>query len=175
MLIGSLLFYSRIPGNNTFTDNDGLPIAMGYGIFLLIGIGLVLNSYYFIIKNHLKKIRIGILVLVIGGIIMVLIPREFLIYTFLGNQKSELISVNTKETDYIWVDMKFYENDTFLCSSTNFNLTVENIGKYKLTNSSLHLTYENEQSKFLGTTFQIENDTLYCLDCNTALRLVKKQ
>ena len=65
VLVGGLLVHFRIPGNNTFTDNDAGPLALVYGIFLIIGIGLLLNSLIFKQKNHWKKYRTGIIVLVI--------------------------------------------------------------------------------------------------------------
>lgn len=65
-LTGGLLFHFRIPGNKTFTDNDAGPIALVYGIFIIMGIGLFLNSLIFIQKNHWSKYRIGVLVIIIG-------------------------------------------------------------------------------------------------------------
>ena len=51
-LTGGLLFHFRIPGNRTFTDNDSGPLALVYGVFLIIGIGLIINSLIFKQKKH---------------------------------------------------------------------------------------------------------------------------
>lgn len=174
-LAGFALFHFRLPGNHTFTDNDAAPIALVYGVFIIIGIGLVTNAFFFILKKHWKKFRISVMVFVIGCLIAVYIPREWIIWTLVGNETSEFTSVNTNEPYDIWVNLKLFENNKFLCSSSNIHLTVENIGTYELTNTSLNLKFENEKSKFMGTTFKIVNDTLHCLDCNTNVQLIDVQ
>jgi hypothetical protein len=98
--VGSLLFHFKFPGNQTFTDNDVVILSMFYGLFIFIGIGLTLNSFLFILKNHWKKFRIGVMIFAIGFLIVVFVPRELVVWTLYGEQKSEFTSVNTNESDY---------------------------------------------------------------------------
>ena len=172
-LAGGLLLEFKIPGHRTFTDNDAGVLAMVYGIFIIIGLGLILNSFIFKLKNHWKKFRVGVLVFVLGFAITVFIPRDFIIWTFLGNKESEFISVNENEFDYVWVKLELFKNNKFLCSSSNIELTVENIGKYELTEKSINLIFENEKSDFIGTKFEIIKDTVYCVNCKNAIKLIK--
>ena len=172
--IGSYLFYFRIPGNHTFTDNDLVFSALLYGLFILFGIGLTLYSFFQIIKAHQVKLRRGVMIFTIGFLIVVLLPREFIVWTFLGEKKIEYNALKTNDSNYISVTLQLHENNSFVSSSSNFNLTEEKIGNYKLTDKSLCLTFENEKSKLIGTRFEITNDTMYCLDCDFEIKLLKQ-
>ena len=137
-LAGGLLFHFRIPGNRTFTDNDAGPLAFIYGIFLIIGIGILLNSLIFKQKNHWRKYRTGIIVFVIGFGFLVFIPRDVIKWTFFGGKKTEFISI--KNPDFIWVKLELYKNNDFLCSTSHGGeMTEETLGKYKLKDNLLEL------------------------------------
>ena len=182
-LVGGLLFYFRIPGNETFTDNDAGPLALVYGIFIIIGIGLLLNSLIFKQKNHWKKYRTGVLVFVIGFGVLVFIPRNVIKWTFFGEKKMEFTSI--KNPEFIWVKLELYKNNDFLCSTSHGGeMTVENIGKYELKNDNLNLFFKNETSEHIkkyyktltnniGTNYRILNDTLICIDCEKEIKLEK--
>jgi hypothetical protein len=182
-MAGCLLVYFRIPGNNTFTDNDAGPLALVYGIFLIIGIGLLLNSLIFKKKNHWIKYRNGIIVFVIGFGVLVFIPRDVIKWTFFGGKKMEFISI--KNPDFIWIKLELYKNNDFLCSTSHRGeMTEETLGEYKLNNNVLELHLKNEVSENtkknyqtlyenIGTKYQILNDTLICLDCEKEIKLKK--
>lgn len=182
-LAGGLLFVFRIPGHQTFTDNDAGPLALIYGIFIIIGLGLLLNSIIFKIKNHWSKLRIGIMIFVIGFGLAVFLPREVIKWIFLGEKKMEFTSLENPK--FIWVKLELYKNNQFLCStSEGGEMTVENLGKYELENNSLNLIFENKISghvkkyyktlyKNIGTNYQLLNDTLICIDCENDIILKK--
>ncbi|MFS4482269.1 hypothetical protein ACKGJY_04585 [Hyunsoonleella sp. 2307UL5-6] len=183
VLVGGLLVHFRIPGNNTFTDNDAGPLALVYGIFLIIGIGLLLNSLIFKQKNHWKKYRTGIIVLVIGFGLLVFIPRDVVKWTFFGGKKLEFTSI--KNPDFIWVKLELYKNNDFLCSTSHGGeMTEETFGEYKLKNNVLELHLKNGISEHtknryktlyenIGTKYRILNDTLICMDCEKEIKLKK--
>ena len=182
-LAGGLLVHFRIPGNRTFTDNDAGPLTLFYGIFLIIGIGLLLNSLIFRHKNHWKKYRTGIIVFVIGFGLLVFIPRDVIKWTFFGGKKMEFTSV--RNSDFIWVKLELYKNNDFLCSTSHGGeMTEETLGEYKLKNNVLELHLKNGISehtkkgyqtlyKNIGTKYQILNDTLICIDCEKEIKLKK--
>jgi hypothetical protein len=183
VLVGGLLVHFRIPGNNTFTDNDAGPLALVYGIFLIIGIGLLLNSLIFKQKNHWKKYRTGIIVLVIGFGLLVFIPRDVIKWTFFGGKKMEFTSI--KNSDFIWVKLELYKNNDFLCSTSHGGeMTEETLGEYKLKNNVLELYLKNGISEHtknrsqtlyenIGTKYRILNDTLICMNCEKEIKLKK--
>lgn len=182
-LAGGLLFHFRIPGNETFTDNDAGPLALVYGIFLIIGIGLLINSLIFKHKNHWKKYRTGIIVFVIGFGLLVFMPRDVIKWTFFGGKKMEFTSV--KNPDFIWVKLELYKNNDFLCSTSHGGeMTEETLGKYKLKDNVLELHLKNGISEHtkkgyqtlyenIGTKYRILNDTLICIDCEKEVKLKK--
>jgi hypothetical protein len=183
VLVGGLLVHFRIPGNNTFTDNDAGPLALVYGIFLIIGIGILLNSLIFKQKNHWKKYRTGIIVLVIGFGLLVFIPRDVIKWTFFGGKKMEFTSI--KNSDFIWVKLELYKNNDFLCSTSHGGeMTEETLGEYKLKNNVLELYLKNGISEHtknrsqtlyenIGTKYRILNDTLICMNCEKEIKLKK--
>ena len=182
-LAGGSLFHFRIPGNNTFTDDDTGPLALFYGIFIIIGIGLLLNSLIFKQKNHWKKYRIGVLIFVIGFGLLVFVPRDIIKWTFFGRKKMEFTSI--KNPDFIWVKLELYKNNDFLCStSLGGEMTEETLGNYKLKDNVLELQLKKEISehtkngyqtlyKNIGTKYRLSNDTLVCLDCEKEIKLKK--
>ena len=182
-LVGGLLFHFRIPGNETFTDNDAGPLALVYGIFIIIGIGLLINSLIFKQKNHWKKYRIGVLIFVVGFGLAVFLPREIIKWTYFGGKEMEFTSI--ENPDFIWVQLELYKNNDFLCSTSHGGeMTEETIGEYKLKNNVLELHLKNEISehtkkgyqtlyKNIGTKYRVSNDTLVCLDCEKEIKLKK--
>ncbi|MDG5493221.1 hypothetical protein [Psychroserpens sp. SPM9] len=182
-LAGGLLVHFRIPGNRTFTDNDAGPLTLVYGIFLIIGIGLLLNSLIFKQKNHWKKYRAGIIVFVIGFGLLVFMPRDVIKWTFFGGKKMEFTSI--KNPDFIWVKLELYKNNDFLCSTSHGGeMTEETLGKYKLKDNVLELHLKNGISEHtkkgyqtlyenIGTKYRMLNDTLICIDCEKEIKLKK--
>ncbi len=182
-LAGGLLFHFRIPGNRTFTDNDSGPLALVYGVFLIIGIGLIINSLIFKQKKHWEKYRIGLLVFVIGFGFAVFLPRDIIKWTYFGKKEIEFTSI--ENTDFIWVRLELYKNNDFLCSTSHGGeMTEETLGEYKLKNDVLELHLKNEISehtkkgyqtlyKNIGTKYRISNDSLLCLDCEKEIKLKK--
>ena len=182
-LAGGLLVHFRIPGNNTFTDNDAGPLALVYGIFLIIGIGLLINLLIFKQKNHWKKYRIGIMAFVIGFGLLVFIPRDVIKWTFFGGKKMEFTSI--KNPDFIWVKLELFKNNDFLCSTSHGGeMTEETLGEYKLKNNVLELHLKNGISEHtkkryqtlyenIGTKYRVIKDTLICLDCEKEIKLKK--
>ena len=182
-LVGGLLFHFRIPGNETFTDNDAGPLALVYGIFIIIGIGLLINSLIFKQKNHWKKYGIGLLIFVVGFELAVFLPREIIKWTYFGGKEMEFTSI--ENPDFIWVQLELYKNNDFLCSTSHGGeMTEETIGEYKLKNNVLELHLKNEISehtkkgyptlyKNIGTKYRLSNDTLVCLDCEKEIKLKK--
>ena len=180
-LAGGFLFHFRLPGNNTFTDNDAGPLALVFGIFLISGIGLLLNSLIFKQKNHWKIYRTVIIVFVIGFGLLVFMPRDVIKWTFFGGKKMEFTSI--KNPDFIWVKLELYKNNDFLCSTSyGGEMTEETLGKYKLKDNVLELHLKNGISehtkkgyqtlyKNIGTKYQILNDTLICIDCEKEIKL----
>ncbi|WP_370173696.1 hypothetical protein [Leeuwenhoekiella palythoae] len=182
-LVGSLLFHFRIPGNETYTDNDAGPLALVYGIFIIIGIGLLINSLILRQKNHWKKYRIGVLIFVVGFGLAVFLPRKIIKWTYLGGKEMEFTSI--ENPDFIWVQLELYKNNYFLCSTSyGGEITIENLGEYEIKNNNLKLSFKNETSghvkKFyktlsenIGTNYRISNDTLICMDCEKEIKLKK--
>lgn len=178
-LAGSLLFEFRIPGHQTFTDNDAGPLAFVYGVFIIIGFGLLLNSLIF--KNHWSKFRIGVMIFVIGFGLAVFLPRNVIKWSFFGEKKMEFTSI--ENPDFIWVKLELYKNNDFLCSTSDGGeMTIENLGRYELKNNNLKLSFKNEISKHvikhyktlsnnIGTEYKISNDTLFCVDCEKEIKL----
>ena len=182
-LAGGLLFHFRIPGNETFTDNDSGPLALVYGIFIIVGIGLLINSLILKQKNHWKKYRIGVLVIVIGFGLVIFLPRDIMKWTYFGKKEMEFTSI--ENADFIWVRLELYKNNDFLCSTSHGGeMTEETLGEYKLKNNVLELDLKNEISehtkngyqtlyKNIGTKYRVSNDTLVCLDCEKEIKLKK--
>jgi len=172
ILAGSVLFEFRIPGHQTFTDNDAGLLALVYKFFIIIGILLLFNSLIFMLKNHWKKFRIGVLIFVISFGLAVFLPREVIKWTFFGGEKMEFTSL--KNPDFIWVKLELYKNNGFLCSTSYAGeMTEETIGIYKLKNNLLELHLKNGISEHaknryqtlyenIGTKYRIKNDTLIC-------------
>jgi hypothetical protein len=182
-LAGGLLFYFRIPGNQTFTDDDSGALALVYGAFLIIGIGLIINSLVFKLKNHWKKYRIGLLIFVIGFGLTIFLPRDIIKWAFLSKKEMEFTSI--ENADFIWVRLELYKNNDFLSSTSHGGeMTEEILGEYKLKNNILELHLKNEISehtkkryqilyKNIGTRYRVSNDTLVCLDCEKEIKLKK--
>ena len=182
-LVGVLLFEFRIPGHQNYTDHDSMFMGIANIIFVFIGISLIINSSIFRVKNHWKKFRTGVIILVIGFGLAVFLPREIIKWTFFGEKKVEFTSL--KNPDFIWVNLELYKNNNFLCSTSHGGeMTVENLGKYELKNNNLKLSFENgisehakkyykTLSKNIGTSYKILNDTLICLDCEKEIKLKK--
>jgi len=184
-LSGGLLVHFRIPGNNTFTDNDAGPLALVYGIFIIIGLGLLLNSGIFKLKDHWPKYRLGVMIFIIGFGLSVFLPRDVIKWTFFGEKKMEFTSL--KNPDSIWVRLELYKNNDFLCSTSHGGqMTVEYLGKYEIKNDYLNLSFKNEipehvkkyyktLSNNIGTNYKMSNDTLYCIDCEKEIKLKKNK
>ena len=182
-LAGGLLFEFRIPGHHTFTDNDAGPLSLVYGIFIIIGLGLLLNSLIFKLKSHWSKFRIGVMIFVIGFGLAVFLPRDIIKWTYFGEKEMEFTSI--ENDDFIWVRLQLYKNNDFLCSTSHGGeMTEETLGEYKLKNNVLELHLKNEISehtkkgyhtlyKNIGTKYRVSNDTLVCLDCEKEIKLKK--
>jgi len=182
-LAGGLLFEFRIPGHQTFTDNDSGIFGLVYIVFIIVGIGLLINSLIFKEKKHWRKYRIGVLIFVIGFGVLVFIPRNVIKWTFFGEKKMEFTSI--KNPDFIWVKLELYKNNDFLCSTSHAGeMTEETLGKYKLKNNLLELHLKNGISEHtkngyqtlyenIGTKYRILNDTLICIDCEKEIKLKK--
>jgi hypothetical protein len=139
----------------------------------MMGIGLIINSFFFLMKNHWKKYRIGILVFAFGFMMAVLLPRQLTIWIALGPQESEFTALDVDNSSDVSIQLELFENKKFLSTSTNFHRTEENIGTYTKRDALLHLTFHNKKSKLIGTKFKVQNDTLYCIDCSSVTTLVK--
>ena len=182
-LTGGLLFHFRIPGNETFTDNDAGPLALVYGIFLIIGIGLLINSLVFKQKKHWEKYRIGVLIFIIGFGLAVFLPRDIIKWSYFGEKEMEFTSI--ENSDFIWVKLELYKNNDFLCSTSHRGeMTEETLGKYELKQNVLELYLKNGISEHtkkgyqtlyenIGTKYRILNDTLICIDCEKEIKLKK--
>lgn len=180
---GGFLIHFKIPGNNTFTDDDAGALALVYGIFIIIGIGLILNSFVFKLKNHWGTFRIGVMIFVIGLSIAVFLPRDLIKWTYFGKKKMVFTSI--ENPSYIWVKLELYKKNDFLCTtSLGGEMTVENLGKYELKNNYLKLSFKNEISEHdkkyyktlyhnIGTNYIIIKDTLICKDCDSDIKLIK--
>jgi hypothetical protein len=154
-----------------------------YGVFLIIGIGLIINSLVFNHKKHWKKYRIGLLIFVIGFGLTIFLPRDIIKWTFFGKKEMEFTSI--ENADFIWVRLELYKNNDFLSSTSHGGeMTEEILGEYKLKNNILELHLKNEISehtkkgyktlyKNIGTRYRVSNDTLVCLDCEKEIRLKK--
>jgi hypothetical protein len=167
------LFHFRLPGNHSFTDNDLAVSAILYAIFFMTGIGLIVNSFFFIIKSHWKKYRVGVLAFVFGCILAIVVPRQFIFWIAFGKQESEFVTVDVDNSSDVMIQLKLFKNNKFVSTSTNFHLTKENIGTYIKSDTLLRLTFPNEKSQLIGTKFKIQNDTLYCEDCSSEITLIK--
>jgi hypothetical protein len=181
-LSGSLLFEFRIPGHQIFTDNDAGVLGLVYLVFIITGIGLLFNSLIFLVDNHWKKYRIGVLVFIFGFALAVFLPRDVIKWTFLGEKKMQFTSMENPEL--IWVKLELYKNNDFLCSTSDAEMTVENLGKYVLESNTLKLSFKNEitekvkknyktLTENIGTNYKIFNDTLICIDCESEIKLKK--
>lgn len=114
-LTGGFLFEFRIPGHHTFTDDDAGPLTLVYEIFIIVGFGLLLNSFIFKLNNHWSRFRIGVIVFVVGFGLAVFLPKNVVKWTFLGEKKMEFTSI--ENSDFIWVKLELYQNNNFLYSS----------------------------------------------------------
>lgn len=110
-LAGGLLVHFRIPGNNTFTDDDAGLLGLIYVIFIIIGVGLLLNSLIFNQKKDWRKYRIGVVVFVIVLGLLAFIPRDVIKWTFFGEKEMEFTSLENPE--FIWVKLELYKNNDF--------------------------------------------------------------
>jgi hypothetical protein len=179
--VGGILVYFRIPGNRTFTDNDSGPLFLFYGIFIIVGIGLFLNSIIFKQKKHWTNYRTGVLFLVIVFGLAIFLPRDVIKWTYFGKKESEFTS--SQNSDLIWVRLELYKNNGFLCSTSHGGeMTEETLGEYKRKDDILELLLKNEVSEHtqtgyptlyenIGTKYRISNDTLICLDCEMEIKL----
>lgn len=63
-------------------------------------------------------------------------------------------------------------------------MTVENLGKYEISNNNLKLIFKKETSKYIeknyktlsnniGVNYKILNDTLFCTNCVKEIKLIK--
>jgi energy-coupling factor transporter transmembrane protein EcfT len=172
-LVGFCLIYPRIPGYNTSTDHDAGPWYFLYVTFIILTSAFLINTIIFLYKKHWKVYRLLVLSLITGLIISIFTPRKYILRLFLGEMKVEYRSVNTKNLKYYWIQIELFDNNNFLSSSSNYNLTIENIGKYELSEELLILQFENKQSDFMGKEFKINQDTLYCKDCKSEIKLIR--
>lgn len=179
-------FEYKIPGHNTHTDDDAVLMFFAYVIVLVFGIGLLINSMFYMRRNHWRLYRVVVLFYVMIISSTLLISRDFVVRSYLGKKKSEYMRAGGYFPDMIWTKLVLYENNNFLnTSSYGGEVTVETTGKYKLENNSLSLSHMNKEelyiekhyetlAKNIGAIYGIRNDTLICVDCGNKMKLIEK-
>ncbi|WP_281765484.1 hypothetical protein [Neptunitalea lumnitzerae] len=184
ILIGKLVFQFKIPGYKIVTDGDEGFIAFFYFLLIVLGLGLLLNSYIFLLKGHWKKFRIAVMLIVFVLALVFGVPSKVVNSFYFGEQVSTYSSIQNE--DLIWTDIKLFENHKFLYSSSlGGEIMVENIGTYEMKNNSLKLFFENKQFDYreeyykvlyenIGTEYTLDNDTLVCENCKSDIQLIKR-
>lgn len=166
LLLGCFLIHMKIPGNGAICDSEQIILFETWIIFILLGIGLLINSWIFYLKKKWKKYRIGIILMIMIFFFVSAIPRTIIMSTIYGKE-TNLIEGNTP----VYIKIKLYKNGNFFAYTYDTSCESENIGTYQLIDNKLNLSFKNEKSEYLGTEYQIENEWVNCLDCENKGKL----
>lgn len=164
LLLGFLLIDMKIPGNGAICDPEQIMLLRTWIFFILLGIGLFINSWIFYSKW--KKYRIGIISMVLFFFFLSIFLRQIIMLINYGKE------INLLEgNDPVYIKIKLYDNGKFFAYTYDASCESENIGTYKLTDNKLIFKFKREKSEYLGTEYRIENNLVDCLDCENKYQL----
>ncbi len=170
LLFGTFLIYLKIPGNGALCDPEQIMYAGTWFVFILLVLGILINSLNNYVKGKWKSYRIVSITLIITLLISSIFTRNIVMAIYYGKEKN-VIEVENPQ----YVKIRLFENGRFFAYTYDASCETENIGTYKLSNHILKLTFENEKSKYLGTTYIIQSNNVRCLDCKDNYELMLKQ
>ena len=169
LFFGSFLIEFNIPGNGGLCDPEQIFFAGFWMIFLLISIGLIINSLVYYQKNKWKNYRIAVIILTIILLFFSVFTREIVMTTYYGKPINII-----KGTEPVIVKIQLYKNGKFFAYTYDAACEIENTGTYSLSDNILTLNFKEEKSKYLGTTYKIENNHVHCTDCEENYELTIK-
>lgn len=165
LFLGSLLINMKILGNGAICDPEQIFLFGTWLIFISLGIGLLVNSWFFYLKGKWKKYRVGLIFIISIFLFLSIFLRQIIMIGY-GEGKFLI-----ERDDRIYVKIKLYNNGDFFAYTYDLSCESENIGIYKLKGNILTLEFKNEKSEYLGTKYQIENNLVNCLDCKNKYEL----
>ena len=166
LLLGFLLIHMKIPGNGATCDPEQTILFGTWLIFILLGIGLLINSWIFYSKWKWKKYRVGIISTIFIFFFLTIFLRQ-IIMTINYGKETYLIEGN----DPVYIKIELYANGKFFAYTYDTSCESENIGTYKLIDNKLTFKFKSEKSEYLGTEYRIENNLVDCLDCKNKYEL----
>lgn len=162
MILLSLLFSFayidlNIPGHQNFCDADQIYLIRGMLILIMVFIGFLINAILFLWKKHwvvYRKLSIAGTIL----IVLAMISTRSLITHFQYGE--EVHHISNLSDAYVLIDVRLFENGTFISSTYDASCNRENTGTYDLNANQLNLKFDNVKSEYLETRYAIHHDTL---------------
>lgn len=165
-LLGILLTYEEIPGNESICDAGQADYVFAWFLFSVFSFFLIINSAIFYQKKNWVKYRIIVISTFSLLLFLSLFIKSITFFIFYGNEK--YVIERAKES-FELIDLKLYENKRFHSWTFDMGCQVGNVGTYTITDKRLTLKFEDVKSEYLGTRYQIENNNIKCLDCDNDL------
>lgn len=166
LLIGLSFINNQIPGHRSICDAENIFIFEASILFVLIGIGLFINSWYHLANNKWKTYRILLITIIPIIFCLSLFLRQMIVPIFFGKEITRIEGINP-----INVKIALFKNGKFIAYTYDISCERENTGTYKRIGNVLTLKFEDQILKYLGVTYKIESDSVKCLDCSLDLRL----
>lgn len=170
--LGFSWLYFTFPGHFEFCD-AGQELIFYQAVLTFVAIlGVIINSIIFYKKKYWKSYRVFTITLNITMILCVLFSRTASINFLFGK---EIATIENHSDEVPLVTLHLYANHRFISTTYDASCTIENIGTYQLTETSLNLYFEDTPSEYLGALYEIIDDTLFCVESNSApsLRIVQ--
>ncbi|WP_420571205.1 hypothetical protein [Kordia sp.] len=163
-IIGVLSFsliYLKIPGYGGLCDADQIVFVLVWFVFFVTSVGFMLNSWIFYNKNNWKPYRIFAISVTAALIFLCIFLRQIIMFVQFGNEKYVIEGEN-----FVFVKIQLFENGRFFAKTFDVACDRESVGTYELSKNTLELHFENENPDYLGTTYQIKNSEVICLNCD---------
>jgi hypothetical protein len=172
LLVGSLLIWERIPGNGSICDPGQHFYFVAWVIFIGLSSALIINSWFFLKRNHWKQYRIAALTIVTLLLMIAFSIRPMVFSLTYGNEKYVL---ENQEESFEQIKLKLYENEKFFSWTYDMGCQIENTGTYTFEKGRIVLSFDNKKSDYIGTEYLIADKRFVCVKgCEVKNELVVK-
>ena len=160
LLIGTLLIWERVPGNGSICDPEQHDYFVAWMLFIGLSSLVIINSWFFLKRNHWKRYRIVALLI---AILLLTISFSIRPLVFAIVYGKEIFVIENQEEGFELIKLRLYENNRFFSWTYDMSCQIENIGTYRLEKGKMVLSFENEKSDYLGTEYLFKDDSLICV------------